>query len=127
MNFIDCTLVEERKELYLDAKEFRISFPSKTPYELRNCIGSELIMGIRPEDICENICAKGTMQENAIRMTLDLIEPVGPYLLLHLKAGRIPFVATVKDTKAKAGQEVVMAMDPGKIHIFSKKTTKAII
>jgi hypothetical protein len=36
-------------------------------------------------------------------------------------------VATVKDTKAKASQEVVMAMDLGKIHIFSKETTKAII
>ena len=59
-------------------------------------------------------------------MTLDLIEPVGAYLLLHLKAGRIPLVATVKDTKAKAGQEVIMEIDSSKIHIFSKKTTKAI-
>lgn len=127
MNFIDCTLFEEKKELYLDAKEFRIFLPAKMPSELRSYIGAELIMGIRPEDIYENICAEGTVQENAIRMTLDLIEPVGPYLLLHLKAGRIPLVATVKDTKAKASQEVVMAMDLGKIHIFSKETTKAII
>lgn len=127
MNFIDCTLFEEKKELYLDAKEFRIFLPAKMPSELRSYIGAELIMGIRPEDIYENICAEGAVQENAIRMTLDLIEPVGPYLLLHLKAGRIPLVATVKDTKAKASQEVVMAMDLGKIHIFSKETTKAII
>jgi ABC-type sugar transport system ATPase subunit len=60
-------------------------------------------------------------------MTLDLIEPVGPYLLLHLKAGQIPLVATVKDTKAKAYQEVIMEIDPSKIHIFNKQTSKAII
>jgi hypothetical protein len=60
-------------------------------------------------------------------MNIDLIEPVGPYLLLYLKAGKIPFMTTVKDIRAKAGQEVIMEMDLSKIHIFDKKTTKAII
>jgi multiple sugar transport system ATP-binding protein len=127
MNFIDCTLVEETERLRLDAKEFKISLPAEMSSKLRSYIGEEVIMGIRPEDLYESKSAKGTTQESAIRMTLDLIEPIGPYLLLHLKAGRIPLVATVKDTKAKAGQEVIMEMDPSKIHIFNKKTTKAII
>jgi ABC-type sugar transport system ATPase subunit len=60
-------------------------------------------------------------------MTIDLIEPVGPYLLLHLKAGQIPLMATVKDTKTKAGQEIIMEIEPDKMHLFDKKTTKAII
>jgi multiple sugar transport system ATP-binding protein len=127
MNFIDCTLVEEREKLYLDAKEFKISLPAKMSSELKSHIDTEIIMGIRPEDLHENICAEGTTQENAIPMTIDLIEPVGPYLLLHLKAWRIPLVATVKDTKAKAGQEIMMEIDPSKIHVFNKKTTEAII
>jgi len=127
MNFIDCTLIEERKELYLDAKEFKISLPTKMPSELKSYIGTEIIMGIRPEDLHESESAEGTTQENAIRMNIDLIEPVGPYLLLHLNVGQIPLVTTVKDIKAKAGQEVIMEMDPSKIHIFDKKTTKAII
>ena len=84
-------------------------------------------MGIRPEDLSESTYVKGTTQENAVRMTLDLTEPVGAYLLLHLRAGQIPFVATVKYTRAKVGQELIMEMDPDKIHIFNKKTTKAII
>jgi multiple sugar transport system ATP-binding protein len=127
MNFIDCTLVEERKELYLDAKEFKVSLSAEMSSELKSYIGMEVVMGIRPEELHESGCAEGTTQENAIPMTLDLIEPVGPYLLLHLKAGQIPLVATVKDTKAKAGQEVIMEIDLVKIHIFDKKTTKAII
>jgi multiple sugar transport system ATP-binding protein len=127
MNFIDCTLVEERKELYLDAKEFKTSLLAKMSSELKSYIGTEIIMGIRPEDLHESRCAEETTQKNAIPMTIDLIEPVGPYLLLHLKAGQIPLVATVKDTKAKASQEVIMEIDPSKIHIFNKETTKAII
>jgi multiple sugar transport system ATP-binding protein len=126
MNFVDCTLIEERKELCLDAKEFKISLPAKMPSELRSYIGTEIVMGVRPEDLHESKPAEGTAQENAIRMNIELIEPIGPYLLLHLKAGQIPLVATVNDTKAKAGQEVTMEIDPSKIHIFDKKTTKAI-
>jgi len=127
MNFIDCTLVEEREKLCLDAKEFKISLPAETFPKLKSYIGEEVIMGIRPEDIYESKSVKGTTQDNAVKMTLDLIEPVGPFLLLHLRAGRIPFVATVKQTRAKLGQEVVMEMDFDKIHIFDKKTAKAIL
>jgi len=127
MNFINCTLVEDEKRLCLDAKEFKIFLPAKMPSELKNYIGAEVIMGIRPEDLYESKSARGPAQENAVRVTLDLVEPVGPYLLLHSKAGKIPLVATVKDTKAKMGQEVIMEMTPDKIHIFDKKTTKSII
>jgi len=48
-------------------------------------------------------------------------------MLLHLKAGQIPLMATVKDTKAKADQEIIMEMEHEKIRLFDKKTTKAII
>jgi multiple sugar transport system ATP-binding protein len=126
MNFIDCTLIEEREELYLDAKEFRISLPAKTSPELKSHIGAEIIMGIRPEDLHESEPAQETAQENTVRMNIDLVEPIGPYLLLHLKVGQISLVATVSDTKAKVGQEVTMVIDPDKIHMFDKKTTKAI-
>jgi multiple sugar transport system ATP-binding protein len=126
MNFIDCTLVEQEKRLCLDAKEFKIFLTAKMSSELKSFIGAEVIMGIRPEDLYESKSADSSMQENAIRIILDLIEPVGPYLLLHLKKGRVSLVATVKDTKAKMDQEIVMEIDTSKIHVFDKKTTKAI-
>jgi len=127
MNFIDCTLVDETNRLWLDAKEFKIPLPAEMSSKLRSYIGEEVTMGIRPEDLYENKCAEGTAPENAVRMTLDLIEPMGAYLLLHLRMGRIPFVATVNHTQATVGQEVIMEIDLGKIHVFSKKTTKALI
>jgi len=127
MNFIDCTLTEETNGLCLDAKEFRISLPAKMSSELKGHIGEEVIMGIRPEDLHESKSAVSATQENAVRMTLDLIEPVGPYLLLHLRKGRVSLVATVKDTRSKAGQEVVIEMDLSKMHMFDKRTTEALI
>jgi len=127
MNLVDCTLVEERKGFYLAAKEFRIPLPAKMSSELRSYIDAEVKMGIRPEDIYESKSSEGLTHENAIRMTLDLIESVRPYLLLHLRAGRIPLVATVKHTETGVSQETIMEMDHSKIHLFDERTTQAIM
>jgi multiple sugar transport system ATP-binding protein len=127
MNFVECTLVKEEERLCLDAKEFKISLPARILPKLRNHVGEQVIMGIRPEDIYESESVNGTLRENAIKMTMDLIEPIGPYLLLHLRCGQVSLVATVKDTNAKTGQEVIMEMNLNKMHLFDEKTTKAIM
>jgi len=127
MNFIDCTLIEEGKRLWLDAKEFKVPVPAKVVPELESYVGEDLIMGIRPEDMYERESGEGTTQKNALRMTVDIIEPVGPYLLLHLRKGGCSLVARVKQTTARVGQEVDIEMDLSKVHMFDKKTTKAII
>jgi multiple sugar transport system ATP-binding protein len=126
MNFVECTLVKEKEATYLDAKEFKISLLAKIVPQLRNYIGEQVIMGIRPEDLYESESVSGTLQENVIKMVVDLVEPVGPYLLLHLRAGQIPLTATVKDTSVRAGQEIIMVMNLSKMHVFDKKTTKAL-
>lgn len=127
MNFTDCTLIKEGKRLWLDAKEFKIPMPVEVVPKLKSYVGEDLIMGIRPEDLYEGKSVKGSAQKNVFRMNVDVIEPVGPYLLLHLRKGRLSLVARVKHTRARVGQEVSIEMDRSKIHIFDKKTTKAIL
>lgn len=127
MNFTDCTLIKEGKRLWLDAKEFRIPMPVEVVPKLKSYVGEDLIMGIRPEDLYEGKSVKGSAQKNVFRMNVDVIEPVGPYLLLHLRKGHLSLVARVKHTRARVGQEVSIEMDRSKIHIFDKKTTKAIL
>jgi multiple sugar transport system ATP-binding protein len=126
MNFIESNLVRQGKGLRLDAKGFTVSMPGEIRSKLEDHIGGEVIMGIRPDDLRENPCAEGTEPENAIRMTLELIEPIGPQLILYLKAGEVSLVAVVKDTKTRVGEGITMEIDPGKTHIFDKKTGKAL-
>jgi multiple sugar transport system ATP-binding protein len=126
MNFINCTLIKDGKNLCLDANEFKM-YPQTEMYsKLQDYAGQEVVLGIRPEDLYESESFNQTTQDNIIRMTLDLIEPVGPYLLLHLRVGQILMAATVKHTNVKTGQEIVMKMDLDKIHVFDRKTTNAI-
>jgi len=132
MNFTDCTLIKEGKRLWLDAKEFKIPVPAEVVPKLKSYVGEDLIMGIRPEDLYERESVKAGTRKNAFRknafiMNVDVIETVGPYLLLHLRKGRLSLVARVKHTRARVGQEVSIEMDRSKIHIFDTKTTKAIL
>jgi len=127
MNFIDCTLVGKGNRLWLDANEFKIAVPEEMANKLRSYVGEEVIMGIRPEDLYETKTVKEPVPENTIIATIDVIEPVGPYVLLHLRAGQISLVASVKVVQANIGQQVNIEMDRSKIHIFDKKTTRAIL
>jgi multiple sugar transport system ATP-binding protein len=127
MNFIECNLYREGKGLRLETKGFTVSLPGEILSKLDDRVGGEVIMGIRPDDLHENPCAEGAEPENVFRMTLELIEPIGPQLILHLKAGQVPLVAAVKYTKTTVGQGIAMEIDPAKIHIFDKKTGKALI
>jgi len=127
MNFIDCTLVEKGNRLWLDANEFKIAVPEEMANKLRSYVGEEVIVGIRPEDLYETKTVKEPVPENTIIATIDVIEPVGPYVLLHLRAGQLYLVASVKHTRANIGQQVNIEMDCSKIHIFDKKTARAIL
>jgi multiple sugar transport system ATP-binding protein len=126
MNFINCTIIKEGRRMWLDAKEFKMPLPAEVVPKLKSYVGEDLVMGIRPEDLYERESVNGGTQKNAFRMTVDIIEPVGPYLLLHLRKGRLSLVARVKHTRGRVSQEVSVEMDLSKLHIFDK-TTEAIL
>jgi multiple sugar transport system ATP-binding protein len=126
MNFIESNLIRQGRGLRLDAKGFTVSLPGEIGSKLEGHVGGEVIMGIRPDDLHENPCAEGAEPENVFRMALELIEPIGPELILHLKAGEVPLVAAVKSTKTRVGERIAMEIDPEKIHVFDKKTGKAL-
>ncbi len=127
MNFIESNLIKQDKTLRLNAKGFTVCLPGEMRSKLEGHVGGEVIMGIRPDDLHENPCAVGAEPENVFRMMLELIEPVGPQLILHVKVGDVPLVAAVKDTKTRVGEGIPIEIDPKKVHVFDKKTGKSLI
>jgi multiple sugar transport system ATP-binding protein len=80
--------------------------------------GSELIVGLRPEDfsIAGEEVAAGTA---TIRARLELVEPVGNEMFLNLRFGEHALVARVppRDTPP-AGSELTLAFQPARMHLF---------
>lgn len=126
MNFINCTLKEENGSYYLDAGAFAMSIPAS----LGKIIGeksssSEVILGVRPEDI---IVEEKPVAKNSIKAEVYVTEPMGSEIVIDLKVnGEIIKVKTLKEFKLNIGDEVWIRFSEDKIHIFDRKTEKTIV
>ncbi len=126
MNFIDCSLMERDGEAYLDAGTFRLKLTNDLADLIKKkATSSELILGIRPED-CE-LCMEP--MGDSIPGELYVIEPLGSELVLDIKIGSLLFKVRTFGVKAvpKVGEKIWIRINRNKMHIFDKKTEKAIL
>lgn len=124
-NFIDCTLIEKNEEYFIETAIF--TFP------IRRTIGdaikqqatsTELVLGVRPEDI---VVHKKATPGASIEGEIYILEPLGCEIILDLKAGEDLIKAKAPpDFRANSGEKVWLSFDMNKIHVFDKKTEKAI-
>jgi ABC-type sugar transport system ATPase subunit len=82
----------------------------------------DVILGIRPEDIH---LANG--DANAVRMRVDLVEPLGSEILLHASAGDAELTARLPPhLRPETGSEVALAFDESKLHFFDPETRERL-
>jgi multiple sugar transport system ATP-binding protein len=130
MNFIDATLIQENGRYVVDAGAFRVVIPeNKNGKRFQEYVGKPVVFGVRPEDIFDKALSplvKPT-DENTIKATVDVIEPMGPIVTMYLTTAKHNLVATIDaETQAKEGQEIEVVLDMDKTHLFDKETEEAI-
>ncbi len=126
MNFINCVFKEKGKSSLLDAGAFTMPI-SGTPVNLikKNSTGSELILGFRPEDIYLN---KKKTVKHFIKAKVYVIEPVGSEVIIDFMiGGEIIKAKSSPKLKISTGEEMWLGFDKDRMHIFDRKTKKAII
>ncbi len=125
MNFIDVTLKESDHKYYLDAGPFKITLPN----EIANIIlsktrSSELILGVRPEDI---IVSKEPLKD-AFTAEVYVVEPLGSHTIVNIKVGeRIIKAEVLGEFIAQPGEKIHVKFNINKIHVFDKSTDETII
>jgi multiple sugar transport system ATP-binding protein len=125
MNFYDCTLEERNGDPVLDAGDFLFHVPREFKgILLKNTTNPEVRLGVRPEDIR----ISQDKDPNAIEAKVDLVEPIGSYVLVYLTMGRSSAIMRA-DPKfsGRIGDRITVTFAPSKIHIFDRATTQAII
>ncbi|MDK2869402.1 MAG: multiple sugar transport system ATP-binding protein [Pyrococcus sp.] len=126
MNFLDATITEDG---FLDFGEFRLKLLPDQFEVLQDYVGKEVIFGIRPEDIYDALFAQVKIPgENMARGVVDIIENLGGEKIVHISIGGL--IVTAKfpgESRVKEGDEIDIVFDMKKIHIFNKKTGKAIL
>jgi multiple sugar transport system ATP-binding protein len=126
MNFIDCTFMEKDGECFIDAGVFTLPIPDTIGHAVKQqATSSKLILGVRPEDI---LVHKKRVPVANVEGEVYVLEPLGSEIVLDLKVGdNLIKAKTPPDFRANTGDSVWLSFDINRVHVFDKKTEKAII
>ena len=141
MNFIDAVLKYEQDygqyivefgsadTKFSVGRKFQIIVPEfKVTPELRNYVGKEIILGIRPESIHDEEMYLSNATTGVIECGVEITEMMGAETFLYLNCEGIPLTARVSPRTTAKPQDVIrVALDPNKIHIFDKETERTIV
>jgi multiple sugar transport system ATP-binding protein len=125
MNFIPAKIMMKDSSFFIETGSFQIPIPDSKKIHYQHLVGQEIILGIRPEHICDKRgrdflnteCFLGV----GISAQVDLIEPLGAETLLNVTVGEHNLVARVNpQTQAKVHQEIELLFNMEKMYIFEK-------
>jgi multiple sugar transport system ATP-binding protein len=128
MNFIEGTLESKKGGLYFNEENFEVRVPDTMVEKLKGKSGSEVTMGIRPEDIYDKVYAPNASADNTIVATVEVVEQLGSESNVYLTTGKTPFIAKMdSEAEVEVNQEVELVLDMNKAHFFDSQTEAAII
>jgi multiple sugar transport system ATP-binding protein len=96
--------------------------------EKQGYVGSEVIFGIRPEDVRDDEAFIANSDSAVLTANVEVTERLGSETLLYLVINDINFTARVSPkSKTQSGETIKVVFDMPHIHIFDKETEKAIV
>lgn len=128
MNFFNGRLVRENGDLYIDMETIRVKMPEEKAAELQEqSPPEEIVFGVRPEDIYDTeFVGPGVTRADIGQIEVDVTEPMGYEMYVHLRSGEHSFLARVDSrSEARPGQKIGVVMDMDNVHIFDRETEEA--
>ena len=129
MNFIDANVVKNGSEVDIQFGDYSFKLPENKTKALIDggYVGKEVIIGIRPEDIHDEDIFLSTSNESIVDAEVEITELLGAEINLFLNIGGNNVTARVNSrSTAKAGDNIKVALDVNKIHVFDKATELTI-
>ncbi len=129
MNFFDVTIVGTVDEMYVQADTFKLRLPEDRAkvYAEKGYLGKEAVFGIRPSDIFDPDFRAPNIFAQDIQCRVDVTELMGNEIFLYLLTGEKVFVARVDPrSKARVGNELSVAINMDRMHIFDRETEIAV-
>lgn len=128
MNFMLGRLIKRNGRINFDEGKLSVKIVEEMYSKLGPYIGKEIIIGIRPEDIYDKLFVTTAPLENIVKVTCEVIEPMGSEVYLYLNTGKHNFIARVgAHDRPPINQEMDLVFDMSKVHFFDKDTEITII
>lgn len=127
MNFFNAKLVQEGDDIMIDADSFQVSVPDDRKPSLQPYVGKSVVFGLRPEDIHDPHFAPPRITAQEVESKVEVTELMGNEIFLYLKSGEHDYVARVDPrTSYSMDDEIKVAFNMDKMHIFDKETEEVI-
>ena len=128
MNFLNGTVVRLDGALYFHEGAFRLRVVDEMADRLAPYEGKPVIFGIRPEDLHDKLFLADAPLDSAVISSVEVVEPMGSEVYLHLKVGPHPLIARVgPHDRPEINQDIDLIFDMGKAHFFDTDTEVAIV
>jgi len=128
MNFIEGKL-NFKDSIVFVSKQSKIDIPIMNE-QIRNEKNNnkEVILGIRPENILLNNRKEESGRYFEFKSRVELIEPLGSQMLIHLFFGEQPMIAEISGMESVDREsEISFYIDLTKVHLFYKENGKNLL
>jgi len=124
MNFFEGELVKVENGICADFGGYLVPLSEKLSKVVssKNYYNKKVILGIRPEDIrCSD-------NQTGLKVTIGVTELLGADLNVYFEQGGKQFIfKTDADKNYKVGDEIIVQIDAGKIHLFEVESQKSFL
>jgi len=128
MNFLRGSLIRQNGTIYFDEGSFRLRVVEEMATRLEAHVGKGVTFGIRPEDLYDKLFIADSPLESTVTSSVEIVEPMGSEVYLHVKVGRQTLVARVgPHDRPEVNQDIDLVFDMGKAHFFDLEGEVAIV
>lgn len=128
MNFMKGRIIKKDGRIYFDEGKILVKLVEDMYIKIAPYVDKEIIFGIRSEDIYDKLFVSEAPPENIVRVTCEVVEPMGSEVYLYLGTGKHTFIARVgAHNKPPVNQDMDLVFDMSKVHFFDKDTEETIV
>jgi len=120
MNFFTGMIRYRNDGVYFEYGSDSIRLADRWKDRLSKYKDMEMVLGVRPENFSPQSEGKVAGRDNAMKMKIEVVEPLGDKMDVYMAMKAHPHIVCRVDSHAglKEGQEVTLAIDIQQVHVF---------
>ncbi len=128
MNFFPGTITQKNSSYFINTDSFQVKLPLSFYKPIASYDSRKVTFGVRPEDFHDREYFAEASNDNIIKTKIELIEPLGDEVLFYLVSGKHQIVAKLDSrTRKKVGEEIEVALEMAKTHIFDPESEETLV
>jgi multiple sugar transport system ATP-binding protein len=123
MNFLRGSLASENGDTYFTREGMKVKLPGDLAARVSTHVGTEVVFGIRPENIQVKGQSTLSEDENVVASRVNVVEPLGDDMIVYLNAGGRDFIAKLDShVRLQVDDVPEMIFDIETAHIFDPES-----